>query len=445
MPLKLQDLAGRRTALLGYGREGRSLLAALSQRYPDARVTVLAEHPPEIFPDACELQVGPFGRQLLEYDAVVRSPGVPVRHPALAAARAAGVEMVTGTDLWRAERPDARVLAVTGSKGKSTTAALITHLINASGRRAILAGNIGVPVLEHLDTEADWFVLELSSYQLDDLQARMDIGVITRLFPEHLDWHGGREAYYGAKLRLLELLPGRPLVINAADPVLERATRVHPGRIAANRPPEPCATDDGVRFGGAVLVTPEMTRLPGRHNLDNIATALTACRVIGLAAQELAGHLAGFVPLAHRLEILGAGDERTWINDSIATTPEATLAALRTLAGRRITLIAGGLEREADWSAVWEWLEQRPLEALITLPDNGDRIAAEARSAGKVAETVEIAGGLEAAVARARSLSAAGGVILLSPGAPSFPHFRDFEDRGRRFQDLAGRNGDDPG
>lgn len=435
MSPRLADLASAPTAVLGCGREARSLLRALEARYPGTRVSVFAEQAPDNPPADCEPLIGPFDERLGEFRYIVRSPGVPVDRPALSAARDAGCVVVTTTDLWRAERPDARVLAVTGSKGKSTTAALIAHLLAASGLRTVLAGNIGVPVLDHLDSRADWFVLELSSFQLADLRGRLDIGVITRLFPEHLDWHGDEPAYFAAKLRLLERLEGGPLVVNAVDPVLMEATAGYSRRVAANRAPEPRATSDGVYLADLRLVSPGDTPLLGRHNLDNIAVALAACRQADVDPVDAAGCLAGFRPLAHRLEMLDTGDGRSWINDSIATTPEATLAALKTLAGRSIVLLAGGLERRADWSAVWAWLRDHPLAALVALPDNGERIAAEARSAGDVARHVSVAAELDEAIGRARALAAGDGVILLSPGAPSFPRFRDFEDRGRCFRE----------
>lgn len=432
----LAALRGRRIGLLGYGRDGRSAARALRADDAKADLTVLVERG-EAATDLPS-RVGAFGEGLQSFEVLVRSPGVPVDHPALVSARAAGVWVVNPASIWLAERGAAlRVIGVTGSKGKSTTASLLAHLLRKRGESVLLAGNIGVPLLDHLDTDAETAVVELSSYQLSDLSGSIDLGVVTRLFPEHLDWHGSEQAYVASKLRLAECLHGRPLLINANDERLLAATEGIPGRVLANRPPGVWRQDDSLMHGETLLCGAGRIPLIGRHNLDNAALAIQAAVECGHRAADLAGDLADFRPLAHRLEpIDGIGGVR-FINDSIATSPWATLAALQAVQPARTVLIAGGMARPADWQPVVDWVRENGLAGLVSLPDNGPAIERVIRDgAGGCVDRFESVGSLAAAVSAARSMAGEGDVVLLSPGAPSFNAFKDFEARGDSFRAL---------
>lgn len=431
--MRLDALCQKRIAVLGYGREGRSAVAALLGYRADVDVTVLVESGP--LPDLVPGLVGPFAEQLLAFDVLIRSPGVPVHHPALRAFRARGGQIINPASIWFSERPELPVIGVTGSKGKSTTSALLAHLLRASGQQVLLAGNIGIPLLDHLDTSASIVVAELSSYQLADLQGRLHMGLMTRLFDEHLDWHGSQAHYFMSKLRLADLLAGNPLLINAADPVLRSATLAVPGRIEGNRAPGFHRSEDRIYIDQAPLVASRDLALVGRHNLDNAALAMEAAHLMGCDLADIVRALSEFRPLPHRLEFVCQAHGRRWVNDSIATSPFATLAALEAMYGGAVTLIAGGQHRPSDWQTVVEWASRHPLTGLVTLPDNGADIACRliaggAVEPGRVSQVENIEDAVEAAVRQ----SDPGGTVLLSPGAPSFPRFRDFEERGERFR-----------
>jgi UDP-N-acetylmuramoyl-L-alanine---L-glutamate ligase len=429
--LRLDAIRRGRVGVLGYGREGRSVVRALRSRYADVDLTVLVESGRVDAP--VPVRVGAFDQRLEDFDVLLRSPGIPVQLPALEAYRKAGGRVVNPGSIWLAERPDVPVVGVTGSKGKSTTASLLAHLLAEQGEKVLLAGNIGIPLLDHLDTDAQRVVLELSSYQLADLEGRLAMGLITRLFPEHLDWHGSLEHYVACKLRISQLLEGRPLLVNAGDPVLMAATADVPGRIAANRQPFVERREDGLFLGGQQLADGASLPLIGRHNLDNMALALQAGVELGLPLDGLVAGLASFRPLPHRLESVAVIEGVQWINDSIATSPHATLAALQAMQGRPVTLIVGGKDRPTDWSEVAGRCRELGLAALITLPDNGSEIAAAFARQREFGLPIHGAASLDKAVILAREITGPGGVVLLSPGAPSFPHFRDFEDRGEQF------------
>jgi len=428
----LEALAGCRIGILGYGREGRSAVHALLGRHPDADLTVLVESGST--PQDVPARIGVFDEGLRDFDVLLRSAGVPVDHPALVAYRASGGVVVNPGSIWFAERADLPVIGVTGSKGKSTTASLVAHLLESVGRKVLLAGNIGVPLLDHLDTEADLVVLEMSSYQLADIEGPLALGVMTRLFPEHLDWHGSLSHYVASKLRMARLLQGRSLLVNGNDSLLMEATDDIAGRVIGNRAPCIERRGDALFLGKEKLAETAGLNLIGRHNLDNMALAVQACIMMGFPLRELITALTSFQPLPHRLEPVAETAGIRWINDSIATSPHATLAALEAVGNRPVTLIAGGMARPADWSEVIGWCRRHDLQALLTLPDNGADIAAAFEKAlGPPGTPVHAAADIESAVRLARELSRPGSIVLLSPGAPSFPHFKDFEERGRRF------------
>jgi UDP-N-acetylmuramoyl-L-alanine---L-glutamate ligase len=380
---------------------------------------------------------------------VVKSPGIsPYRDEAVAAV-AQGTRLVGGTALWFAENASADgvvpgSVCITGTKGKSTTTALLAQLLRAAGHRTALAGNIGLPLLELLDPETPprFWAIELSSYQTGDVAdsgARPQVAVVTNLFPEHLDWHGSEARYLADKLRLVKDARPRIAVLNAADP-----------RLAALALPDSevrwFGCEDGWHLRGgvlhrraeAVMDTADLP-LPGRHNRGNLCAALAAIEALGLDAAALAPHAAGFVPLPHRLQSLGVRDGLEYVDDSISTTPHASLAALECFRGRPVALLAGGHDRGLDWQAFADAVAAQPPAAIITMGANGPGIhALLAPLAASAGYSLRAAPGLPEAVAQARALLPSGGVVLLSPGAPSFGAYRDYTERGRHFAALAG-------
>lgn len=431
--MRLDRLCRHRIGVLGYGREGRSVVSVITAYRPGTDLTVLVEagEGPEDLP----VIQAPFDDRLLTFDVLIRSPGVPVDHPALVRFRRQGGQIINPASIWFSERPEVGVIGVTGSKGKSTTASLLAHLMGNAGRAVELAGNIGVPLLDHLETRASMVIAELSSYQLADLEGRLVLGLITRLFDEHLDWHGDQTRYFACKLRIADLLNGRPLLINSADAVLRKATLAIPGRVEGNRPPGFHRQDDRIYLDQAPLISGRELALVGRHNLDNAVLALEAAHLQGCELEGMVEALRRFRPLAHRLEFIAQVSGRRWVNDAISTSPHATLAALEALANARITLIAGGQARPSSWQPVIDWCGRHSLAGLVVLPDNGQSIA-DALIGAKVIDPsrVQAVSDMTAAVRAAVDLSSPGGTVVLSPGAPSFPRFRDFEQRGEEFR-----------
>ena len=336
-------------------------------------------------------------------DVVIRSPGASIHKPQLANLRAGGVPVTTATSLWLAEHGPEGVLAVSGTKGKSTTAALTAHLAAAAGVTVALAGNIGVPAIELLDADpARLTVLELSSYQIADLDTGPEVVVMTNLFREHTEWHGSEDAYRREKLRLLSLPEVRVAVLNAREPLLTERTHRREG--AAVRRPGRLGRGAGrCQQGRSSRCSPRSScRSPGEHNALNLCAALTGLEALGIEP-PLPSALEGFQPLAHRLQVVGEGDGITWVNDSISTTPESAIAALASFPGRELVLIAGGQDRGQDYAGLGSALA-RSGATVIGVPSTGGRVVAAATAAGLTRERAVEAADLEQAVDIAREL-----------------------------------------
>jgi UDP-N-acetylmuramoyl-L-alanine---L-glutamate ligase len=443
--VRFSELDGATVGVWGAGREIRSFVSQLARRLPTARIPVVAfDARPE--PGALEALNLPQARVAVGADAVaalspcdivVRSPGVSVHRPELRELRERGTPVTTATALWLAERGGEGVIGITGTKGKSTTAALAHHLAQAVGADSALAGNIGAPALDLLDRDPPELVLlELSSYQIADLETGPEVTVVTSLFPEHVDWHGSDATYKADKLRLLALPGVRTAVVNARFPALTEAAREVERVVPYGAPNGWDVGEAGVSAGGELAVPSAALPLPGEHNALNLCAALAALGAVGIEP-ALPADLRGFEALPHRLEAIGERDGILWVDDSISTTPESTLAALEAFAGRDVVLLAGGQDRGQDYVGLGRALAKRGT-SVVGMPTTGARIVTAARDAGAPEAGAIAADDLDSAVRQARALAAPGGVILLSPAAPSYDRFRDFEERGDLFRSLAG-------
>jgi UDP-N-acetylmuramoylalanine--D-glutamate ligase len=449
--VRFSELDGATVGVWGAGREIRSFAAQLARRLPAARIAVVASDEPLAdgplaagalaaggLGDARQVTGAEVVDALAGCQVVVRSPGVSLYRAELRELRDRGVPVTTATALWLAETGGAGVIGVTGTKGKSTTAALIVHLARAAGRAAALAGNIGVPALDLLDRPAgELAVVELSSYQIADLTVGPEVAVFTNLYREHLDWHGSEAAYRADKLRLLGLPGVRACVLNARDPTLVGVAGTAPRPVLYGTGSGWDVTaDGGVAFGGAPTLARADLPLRGEHNALNLCAALGALGTAGVPLPELAGALPSFVGLPHRLELVSDRDGVQWVDDSISTTPESTLAALESFAGRAVVLLAGGTDRGQDYADLGRALAAREA-TLVGLPVTGARLISAARRAGLGEGRAVGAPDLATAVALARDRARPGAVVLLSPAAPSFHAYRDFEERGDHFRALA--------
>jgi UDP-N-acetylmuramoylalanine--D-glutamate ligase len=442
--VRLSDLRGRTVAVWGTGREGRAAVIAIAAHGPAGLVAVddsgnfLALPWEGPLAEAAPLVTGEDGfARLAAAEVVVRSPGVPNTHPWLVELRRRGVTVTQGSALWMADHAR-RTVGVTGSKGKSTTSSLISHLLTAVDRPNVFGGNIGVPLLDLPD--ADLYVLELSSYQCADLTDSPRVAVVTALFPEHLDAHGGEREYYRDKLNLLAHGP-QTIVVNGADPRLAAELGDRPAvRAGAPDTTHVAPGPDGTpwfHLGDRPLFARGVLPLVGRHNEGNLCVALAVLDALGVdvaaRADTLAVAVAGFQGLAHRLTEIADPSGLTFVDDTLATSPYAAMHAIDAYEGRPLTVIVGGTDRGLDYAPLREHLAEREI-TVLGIPDSGERIVAALAGLPKV--RAEVVADLVAAVGRAREVTPAGGVVLLSPAAPSYGRFRNFEHRSEVFAEA---------
>jgi UDP-N-acetylmuramoylalanine--D-glutamate ligase len=452
--VRISQLEGRRIALWGWGREGRAAYHAIRNRLPAQSLTLFcnaaeAEEAAAFADPNLHIELEATAALLGAEDVVVKSPGISPYAEAARSAAAHGTRFVGGSTLWFDEQASAggyapNTICVTGTKGKSTTTALLAHLLRASGHRTALVGNIGMPLLEVLQASPtpEFWAIELSSYQTLDIAAaetRPEVAVVLNLFPEHLDWHGSEARYVADKLALVTQAKPRVAVLNAADPRLASLQLPDSEVRWFNDAEGWHLRGDDVYRGDAFVFDATRTPLPGRHNRGNLCAVLATIEALGLDAVALAAHAGSFRPLPNRLQTLGTRGGITYVNDSISTTPHASLAALECFRGQRVAILVGGHDRGVDWSGFADAMRGDAPEIIITMGANGPRIhdlLSPLAASGKF--RLEAATGLDSAMARAHELLGNSGVILLSPGAPSFGAYRDYVARGRHFAELAG-------
>lgn len=441
--MRFSELDGHSIGVWGAGVETRSFARVLRSSLARARIAVVvledAPDAPELTADARVVSAGEAVEALKACDVLVRSPGVSRHRPELQAITALGTPIVTPTGLWLAERGGRNTIGITATKGKSTTASLVAHLVAATGREARLAGNIGRPALELLDTSEDELaVVELSSYQIADLTCGPQVAMASNVYREHLNWHLTYDAYRQDKLRLLALPGVERCVVNVLSPDVMAAERAPgPVYVYGTAPGWHVNEDGSVMKEGAPPLARDVLPLRGPHNALNLCGALTALEALDIPLPPLPSAFAGFEPLKHRLQTVHEDDGVEWVDDSISTTPESTLAAMAAFPDTRLIVIGGGFDRGQDYADLG-LVAARSRTPVVTLPITGSRLAQAVRAAG--GEAYEVAD-LPAAVAVARALATPGTVVLLSPAAPSFNTHVDYRARGDHFRELAATGG----
>ena len=447
-------LDGRRVALWGWGREGKATYRALRAaplsggdiRYPGELALFCnaqeADDARALGDPLLNVDTEVDAARLSAYDVVIKSPGISPYSDTVLHAQSRGTRFIGATQLWFSERTDADTLCVTGTKGKSTTTAMLAHLLRAAGKRTALVGNIGAPLMEMIDGVADVWAIELSSYQTRDVAesgVRPHLAIVTNIYPEHLDWHGGQERYVADKLSLVTEGKPRIAVLNAADPILAQLQLTDSKVVWFNHADSWHMQGDVIHCGETAIFDTSSLPLPGAHNRGNLCAVLAALEAIGFDAAALAPHAATFQPLPNRLQALGERDGIVYVNDSISTTPHATLAALDLYHERPVAVLVGGHDRGLDWRDFAEAMRTHAPRAIVTMGQNGPRIHdLLSPISAEGGFTLQQARDLEDAMRIAREALQGDGVMLLSPGAPSFGPYRDYVARGRHFAQLAG-------
>ncbi len=444
--MNFERLRRRTIAIWGYGAEGQAALAALRRRMPDKPLNLIiseAEAAKWDFSTDPLLTVHtdqPDAGMLSQFQVIIKSPGISPYGELFDWVRFRGSRFISGTQLWFTEHAQDRSICITGTKGKSTVSAMVAHLLRSAGQRTALAGNIGMPLLELLepDPAPEWWVIELSSFQTVELgDAVPAVAVVLNLSPEHLDWHGDVERYYSDKLKVLAGGRADVAVLNADDPELIKRSADIERRVLFNHGSGWHVADGWICDGAEQVLATADLPLRGAHNHSNVCAALAVIEACGLDARGLARHLSSFKPLPHRLQLVGDAQGRRYVNDSIATTPAATLQALKAFSGEPVALLVGGYDRGLDWSDFARKLTANPPAAVVGVGEQGARIIDLLAAQGIDENQLRRCADLHSAVRAAEQLVEQG-VILLSPGAPSFDAFTDYRQRGAAFASAAG-------
>ncbi len=494
----LQQTAPSAVMILGLGREGWSTYRLLRQHLPklpiycldDAPLAsldqkwqkIFANEPLTQFVTAASLS----GIELPATCTVFKTPGIPPENPLLAACERLKCtvssntqlffELVTAYNQQTSEHHQLRTVGITGTKGKSTTTALTGAVLQACGMSSLIGGNIGIPpldMLEQIPANAQQplaLVLELSCHQLAELTHSPQVAVIQGISAEHLDYYPTVWHYIAAKSAICRFQQSEDTVITSCDqpyslalaclsqgkhltygqdssatpksvPIPTELRQLLPELPATiPLPPTPTShlsTNNEIMVNDSILCSYSDLQLLGTHNQQNVLAAVTVAQALQLPLEGVAQALKDFQPLAHRLQLVAEKNGNKYYNDSLATTPEATKAALESLEDQPIILIAGGHDRHLDFSVLAEALITKPVKALILFPPSGENIVTalyRKNPTHHLLETVYKVQSMPEAVQIAKRLAKPGDTILLSPASASFGTFKDYQDRGDQFK-----------
>ncbi len=399
VPHKFRFSGMKSVLIVGYGKEGKAAEEYLSAKYPNIKTSIADE----------KTHLENFLKQE-DFDIAVRSPGVPKQK--------VKIYSTTGTNLFFSQYKH-KTVGVTGTKGKSTVTTLIGHILKNSGRNIKVLGNIGEPLINELTTEnpADCvYVVELSSYQLDDLNYSPHIAVAVSLFNDHLDYHKNSESYINSKKRITEFQSKKDLFIysDSFEEFKDWATTTK----ARSKP-----------FDNDLNIDMNTVQLKGEHNRDNMNAAITVCRELGLADDQIVDGLKTYKPLPHRMENVGTYKGITFYDDAIAVIPEATIAALQSLENVD-TLLLGGTDRGYDFTQLEKVIKQKGVRNLVLFPDTGSLLFRNTRGEFNVLETESMKEAVEFCYKNTKP----GSICLLSTASPSYKLWKNFEEKGNEFQ-----------
>lgn len=399
---KLSDFADKKVLILGYGIEGKGTEEYIRFTYPQMKIGTADQT------DGSDYLI-----EQQKYDFVIKTPGIPKKYVTK--------PYTTATNIFFETIPKNQIIGVTGSKGKSTTASLIAHILKESGKDVRLIGNIGVPALKSLLTpysSETIFIYELSSYQLDDIQHSPHISVITSLFPEHIPYHGSVENYYEAKHSILTFADATDYYIynNSYEILNSWAHHFH-----------------GKNIPVKAFRKNYDTKLIGTHNYDNIESALAVSRLLAISENDSLLSLKSFEPLPHRLENIGTFHEITFYDDAISTTPESTIAALHAISAID-TIFLGGENRGYDFHQLVVELQKYHIQNIVLFPDSGTEIESIINTLNDYHPRIFHTSEMKEAVAFAYKNTKSSSICLLSTASPSYSVWKNFIEKGTQFQ-----------
>lgn len=407
----MSEIKGKKILIAGFGREGKSVLRYIVKHYHQMDIAIADLNPEAVKDTTFEHYWGKdYLKDIAKFDTVIKTPGIP---PSAEFKKAK--HLTTLTNIFF-EDHKGMIIGVTGTKGKSTTASLIAHILSQFKKDVRLVGNVGVPALDEIaySTEETIFVLELSSYQLMNIHYSPDIAVLLPIYEEHLNYHRSIQNYVKAKAGITKF--------QTRDDYLYYYENNKYTKLIAQ-----ASKATKIAFRKFVGDTP----LLGEANQINAGAALAVAAHFALPGKQILGAIASFTPLPNRLESVGIYKDIEFINDSLATIPEATIHALEAFGERAETLIAGGFDRGINYSHLGPAIVNSSVKTLILFPDTGKKIE---KSLPKNNLKIFHTDSMKEAVKLAYKHTSKGNLVLLSPASTSFNMFKDYEERGNAFR-----------
>ena len=438
--MKLQDLKNKKIVVLGMGINHEKLASHLRKHQIQFDTIEQWKNPDELV------------TKLEKYQVVFRTPGLPFLSEAVQRVIRRGGRVTSQTQLFFGLCP-APIIGVTGTKGKGTTATLLSKILEmGSGRKIWLAGNIGLDPFDFLEKlrPEDLVVLELSSFQLQDMSRSPHVAVVLKITPEHLDHHRDFREYVLAKENIVKHQKNTDFaVVNYDSEVTREFAKFSLGKIFWNSTEEPVKPGCFIRSEKIILADEKReievmqtgeVRLLGRFNLENVTAAIAAAAAVGVSDPVVIREVvSGFEGLPHRLEFVRSVGNAKFYNDSFATTPETTMAALSAFSEPTV-LIVGGSEKNADYTQLGSTIAGSKVAALLPIGKTGPRIAESARRAGYRGKILDRAfGNMEEIVVVANEVARPGDVVLLSPASASLDMFSNYKHRGELFKKFVSR------
>jgi len=433
--MRLETLKNKKILILGFGREGRDTFEFLSKFFPEKMFGIADKDPDcKLKIENCNLKkikwhLGEnYLRTLKNYNVIIKSPGIPVHLPEVEMSFKEG-KITSQTEIFF-ENYKGKIVGITGTKGKSTTASLIYKVLKEGGLKVHLAGNIGKPVLNYLisSKEDEIFVYELSSHQLYNMKISPHVAVFLNIYPEHLDYYKDFNEYLMAKANItLWQTENDFLIYNFKDKNVRKIAE----KSKAKKIP--------IKDYSNVLKNIGIKKMPfyGEFYGLNIACAIEVGRIFGVEKEKIKRAIEKFKPLSHRLEYVGKFRGIEFFNDSLSTIPQTTIAALDSLGEKVQTLILGGYDRGLDFKELVREVIKRKIENLIFFPETGERIwreiLNEIKDESKLPRAILVQN-MKDAVKIAFEITEKNKICLLSPASPSFGLFRDYKERGNLFK-----------
>ncbi len=485
----LLNLKAQQICILGLGQEGLSTYRFLRQHLPEAKLAVADQKKLEQLPAEVQAELNSDSKlnfvggesqylsSLNQFNLIFKTPGIPLHLPQIKEAQSQGVVISSNLQLFfeiveawkqklqsklKVEIDDKSstllqpiTIGVTGTKGKSTTTALIHHVLFENEQDSVLVGNIGQPALDKIDqiTSKGKLVIELSSHQLDQLTISPDIAVIQRVVAEHLDYYPNPAAYYASKEAITKYQKVNQYIIYSPQwPHTRELATLSQGKKLTFQLKSNQNSNSLVYIKSHYLTFRDnkheeqiiaLKNIPllGKHNLANVAPAIVVGKILDLSAAQIGQAIQTFKPLPHRLEKVIEKNKILYVNDSLATMPDATVFALETFKNRPVILLAGGHERHQDYSNLASAILKNKVKALVLFPENGQRLLQEVKKQAQELNQAEppskIVQSMPEAFEFIKQHVQTGDMVLLSPGAASFGVFQNYKDRGEQFRELA--------